>query len=353
MKKALLVGLVLMALLLGCQEQQPQNAEATPLPTLEPTSAPTPTVVANREPLQLTIAPATPSPSPTPLPTPTPSPSPTPTPTPGPTPVSLVWVPDTQLFAYSYPEKFITLADWINAHRESENIQGVLHSGDLVDNGFKDWQWERFYPFLERLDPSLFFFPVSGNHDIGTEAQNFSVYIRQSFLNAYPEEQRYQGGKMLYRVFSVEDTDILLLGVGWELWKDKAALKWVDQVLAEHADMPCILVVHGFLLYETRYYTEVEQMIAQRPAIRLVLCGHMDGYYTRVFSYDDDQDGQAERQVTAMMLNMQRAKDYAFRLLIFDPVAHSIEVRTLKLDGSPASDMDGRGPVSFVIENAY
>ena len=143
------------------------------------------------------------------------------------------------------------------------------------------------------------------------------------------------------------------MGVGWELWKDKAALKWIDQVLSDHADMPCILVVHGFLLYETRYYTEVEQMIAQRPAIKLAICGHMDGYYTRVFTYDDDQDGVKERTVTAMMLNMQRAQDYAFRILTFDPLTHAVTVNTLRLDGTPAEDIPGRGPISFTIENAY
>ena len=356
MKRAMLLGLMLLGLLLGCRDRQAQTVQTAPPPTAEPTAA----VAVSRTPVQLTMAPtadptATPTPTPTaePTATPTPSPVPTPSPTPAPTPFSLVWVPDTQLFAYSYPDKFITLADWINGHRESENILGIIHPGDLVDNGFKQWQWDNFYPFLERLDPSLFFFCVAGNHDIGTKSQNFSAYLKQSFLKAYPDEQKYQGGKMLYQILPAGDTDILLLGVGWELWKDKAALKWIDQVLADHADMPCILVVHGFLLYETRYYTAVEQMIAQRPAIKLAICGHMDGYYTRVFDYDDDQDGTAERHVTAMMLNMQRAQDYAFRLLIFDPVARSIEVRTLKLDGTPASDIDGRGPISFVIENAY
>jgi len=205
------------------------------------------------------------------------------------------------------------------------------------------------------LDPELFFFPVAGNHDIGTEAQSFFGYLARPFLDAYPEEQKFEGGKAIYRVLSEGGSDILLLGVGWNMWMNWPALRWIDGVLEAHPDMPCILVIHGFLLSKTGYYQSVDQFIAQRPAIRLVLCGHMDGYYTHVFSYDDDQDGVPERQVTAMMLNMQRAEEYAFRILTIDPVTHDVTVTTLMLDGSPGvDDRDpDLGPISFTIENAY
>lgn len=354
MKRAFWLGLMLAVLLAGCQKQPAEAADAAPAPTEAVTALPATALPPSPTPQTVLLTPAPTAPAtPTATPLSTPSPVPTPSPAPVPTPFALVWVPDTQHFAYYHPESFITLADWITEHRESENILGVIHPGDLVDNGFKQWQWDNFYPFLEHLDPTLFFFSVAGNHDIGTKAQSFSAYLKQPFLDAYPDEQKYQGGKMLYQVLSAGDSNILLLGVGWELWNDRTALKWIDQVLADHAGMPCILVVHGFLLYETRYYDAVERMVAKRPAIKLVICGHMDGYYTRVFDYDDDQDGTAERHVTAMMLNMQRAQDYAFRLLVFDPVTHSVNVRTLKLDGSPAPDLEGRGPISFCIENAY
>ncbi len=356
MKRVALFGLVLAMLLAGCDRQPAELAEATPQPTAAVTAAPTPTEAPIPASILVTLAPtATPAPTPTAAPTPvaTPTPVPTATPTPAPTPFSLAWVPDTQLFAYFEPQRFPDLAERINGLRESENILGVIHSGDLVDNGFKSWQWDNFDSFLEKLDPSLFFFPVAGNHDIGTQAQSYSAYLPQPFLQAYPEEQKYEGGKALYRVLSEGGSDILLLGVGWNMWSDRGAMRWVDEVLAAHEGMPCILVIHGFLLYETRYYDFVEQIVAQHPPIRLVICGHMDGYYTRVFSYDDDQDGVQERTVTAMMLNMQRAQDYAFRILTFDPVTHAVTVRTLQLDGTPAADIPKRGPVSFIIENAY
>ena len=347
MKRALVLGLLCVALLFGCAEQR-ARATATPAPTETPAATATPTEAPTDTPeptsVPLTMAPTA---------SPTPTPSPTPVPTPVPTPFSLVWVPDTQTFSYGYPELFAPLGQWINEHRVSENILGVVHTGDLVDNGFKAWQWENFTPFLEGLDKELFFFPVAGNHDIGSVVQDFTPYLKQPFLEAYPEAQKYKGGKSLYRILSAGGRDLLLLGMGWDTWRDRDALNWMDQVLASYPELPCVLVIHGFLLSKTGYYQSVEQMIAARPAIRLVLCGHMDDYYTRVFAYDDDGDGQQERVVNALMLNMQRQQDYAFRLLVFDPVSRSIDVRTYRLDGSLAPDMDKLGPISFTLEDAF
>ena len=352
MKRVCLLMAALAALMVGCGRQLAEVPEATPAPTAVVTATPTPTAIPTPTPTPVLVT-MEPTSVPTPVPTPTPTPTATPTPTPAPTPFSLAWVPDTQHFAYFDPQKFLTLAERINERRESDNILGVIHSGDLVDNGFKSWQWDNFDPFLENLDPSLFFFPVAGNHDIGTQAQEYYAYLPRPFLKAYPDEQKYDGGKVIYRVLSEGGEDILLLGIGWNMWMDRGAMGWTDEVLAAHPDMPCILVIHGFLLSETGYYQSVEQMIAARPTIRLVLCGHMDGYYTHVFTYDDDGDGVRERTVTAMMLNMQRAQDYAFRILTFDPLSHAVTVNTLLLDGSPAPDYPNREPISFTIENAY
>lgn len=81
-----------------------------------------------------------PAPTDTPSPAPTDSPSPAPTATPAPTPFSLVLMGDTQGLSYSYPEALEATGAYIAQRIESESIAAVLHAGDLVDNGFKDWQ---------------------------------------------------------------------------------------------------------------------------------------------------------------------------------------------------------------------
>lgn len=355
-RKALWALILAVLLLLGCRsgpEEQATAAPATAAPIAVPTAEPT------AQAISLTMAPTaepTAEPTPAPTPTPTPTPEPTATPTPAPTPFSLVLLPDTQALAYNNGQPdaaaFPRLRDWIEAHRESDNILGVIHTGDIVDNGFKDWEWDNVQPLLDAIHDGLFFFPVAGNHDIGTQAKSYSAYLKRPFLDDYPEEQKFEKGKMLYRVLSAGGEDVLLLGVGWEAHLTTAAQKWIDRVLADHEGMPCILVIHGFLLSDGGYLASVEKLIAQRPAIRLVLCGHSRDYQTRFFPYDDDGNGALDRTVAVVMLNMQKGQ-YAFRLLTFDPLTHGLTVTTYLLDGTPAPDMEGLGPISFTLENAY
>ena len=81
-----------------------------------------------------------PAPTDTPSPAPTDSPSPATTPPPAPTPFSLVLMADTPGLSYSYPDALAAPGEYIAQRIESESIAAVLHAGDLVDNGFKDWQ---------------------------------------------------------------------------------------------------------------------------------------------------------------------------------------------------------------------
>ena len=53
------------------------------------------------------------------------------------------------------------------------------------------------------------------------------------------------------------------------------------------------------------------------------------------------------------MLNMQDKARYAFRLLTIEPKTHNVKVDSYYLDGSPAADIPGSGPISFTVENAY
>lgn len=67
-------------------------------------------------------------------------PSSLPAPTDTPSPFSLVLMGDTQGLSYSYPEALEATGAYIAQRIESESIAAVLRAGDLVDNGFKDWQ---------------------------------------------------------------------------------------------------------------------------------------------------------------------------------------------------------------------
>lgn len=132
-KKLFFLSLSLLAGLFACTRIPPQATA--------PSFTPAPFQEAVVTVSSITSHPSSlPAPTDTPSPAPTDSPSPAPTATPAPTPFSLVLMGDTQGLSYSYPEALEATGAYIAQRIESESIAAVLHAGDLVDNGFKDWQ---------------------------------------------------------------------------------------------------------------------------------------------------------------------------------------------------------------------
>lgn len=302
---------------------------------------------------------STPIPTPTPVPTPAPTstPSPTPAPTPVPTPFSIVWIPDTQKDSYSHPERLSALGLWIKDHIDSDHIVAVLHTGDIVDNGFKEWEWENFDCCLQEFRDRIPFFPVAGNHDLGVKLLDYRGYLNQGFLSAFPENQKYEGGKMLYMVLDAGGAKILLLGIGWGMGQTPEELEWIDNVMNGHRDLPCIVVTHVYRKEPDRILEAGEHIesniIAQYSNIRIVLCGHVrEPFFTAEHEYDDDGDGSPDRTVYTLELNGQDTYSL-YRVLTFDPISRSISAKTYRL-GSDVPIPDGTfGPADFVLENMF
>ena len=355
MKKAMLALLFLSLLLLGCQGA-PQGealtsaapATATPVATQIPPKA--------TEKLVVAAVPATPSPTPVPTATPTPVPTATPSPTPVPTPFTIVWMSDTQHISRNNPEVFNCMRDWILNNRETENIQFVIHTGDVVD-GYSTLMFENaanaLVPVFEALPGML----VSGNHDV-TKSGNHYYFVQQPYVKLVQKEgQTYKDGVAAYATFHACGTDFLVFGLGYGV----SCPAWMNEVIAQHPGYVVITAMHVGLQEDGRFFSQArtvfQEVMPNCPTFRLLLCGHMRGTLTRTDWFDDDKDGREERSVTSMMFNYQddRVKGLGFlRLLRFDPLTRSIEVLTY----SPWFDQWGYPKATeeenhFVLQNAW
>ena len=66
-------------------------------------------------------------------------------------------LPDTQIYAESYPEVFTCQTEWIAENKDRLNIAFVLHEGDIT-NGNADYQWRNAsgsMRVLDRVVPTL------------------------------------------------------------------------------------------------------------------------------------------------------------------------------------------------------
>ena len=341
MKKALAL-LWLLCLLLPTGLKSAAQAESGPAagPTL--TASPTPFVI------PVTLSTSSPTPSLTPVPIPTS--------TPEPTPFTIVWMSDTQNMSRDQVDVLDSMRDWILENREKENIQFVIHTGDVVD-GFTPAMFENAASFLVPIFKTLPGMVVSGNHDI-TKDGNQWYFTHQPYAQLVQKKgQTFRDGNAAYVTFHAGGTDFLVFGIGHTV----SCTGWMNQVIAEHPDHVVITVIHSGMT-ESGHVSGplkaiLQEVAPQAPGFRLMLCGHMRGSATRIDRFDDDHDGEKERSVTTMMFNYQedRVNGLGFmRLLRFDPTTRSIEVLTY----SPWFDQWGYPKASakenhFILENAW
>ncbi len=363
-KRSMVLLLLLGLMLIGCQgsstkETISSTTSATQIATAVDAVTPLPPLSVK----QLVIA--TPTTTFTSIPTFTPSPSPTPIPSLSPkptcTPFTIVWMSDTQIYSRIYPEVFLSISDWILNNREKENIQFVIHSGDVVD-GLGPTMYENaaraLVPIFEKLPGMI----VCGNHDTAPNDYFYSFSHQPYALLVHEEGQTlsWNNGENVYAsyvTFHAADTDFLVFGIGYNMVR----INWMNEVIEKHPDHVVITVVHKGLQKTGAYTMETRpiffEVMPQWPKFRLILCGHERGNLIRTDWFDDDHDDTPERSVTTMMYNYQDDWDAGLgfiRLLRFNPEDHSIEVSTY----SPWYDQWGYSKVTdeenhFILTNAW
>lgn len=266
---------------------------------------------------------------------PTLPPTPVPPPTPEPTPdrrFTIVWASDTQtMIVYeSMREGYQAICDWIVDHADEMRIAAFVHTGDMVDNGDKQKQWDIFNAGVAKVTEKVPFFNAPGNHDEGSSGKH--PWKNQPFLQSIPDGQKYNGGEAYYEILSVGETKLLLLSVCWSKKSDDKTLKWLCSVCETHADLPAVLISHGFLSAEgIRMHVAGKlenDLVARCPNIRLVLSGHARGIMHQAFYYDDDGDGFTERKVNALMYDIQTDRtNYCYVcILTYDPNTNTLSV---------------------------
>lgn len=348
MKRMILFVSVCIMLLAACS---PETA-----PAAQPSIQPSPQLEAKSVEIVSTILPTV-TPNHTPISTPTPTPIPTPTP--APTPFTLAWISDTQDYALGRPDPMNAMADWLIENREAENIVFVAHTGDVVDNGTSDWQWEHVNPALERIlehYPAIF---ASGNHDVTGSGSSRYFLKQNTIISSIPEGQSFSDGAGSYALFNAGGTDFIIVSVYWNA--DYGTYKEAVVVLNQYSGHTALIVTHSALESDGSWTGPGSRLsgsvVAVCPNVRLVLCGHYRGSVRREDYYDDDGDGEGERKVVTMMYNFQgdREKGLGYlRLVSFDPEFRSISIRTY----SPYYDDfnyfdDDADKDEFIIEQGY
>jgi len=203
----------------------------------------------------------------------------------------------------------------------------VVHVGDLVDNGSKNWQWRKYFDelFWDRLAVSQKrrFFPLLGNHDYKSHLFDYGGGDLSLFFERFPhlEGQRYYFfvyGDACFIAMDAGRNGIMKV-LGGERWQNgvEEQIEWLREVVfpyirrrAESGELRRIFVFFHKPGYATpievkneqsvqilRLFDDFNQESGNRHEI-LAFAGHIHTFSHIVKDYNQDGKGEIDQFTT-------------------------------------------------------
>lgn len=168
---------------------------------------------------------------------------------------SIAVLPDTQNYAWKYPDLFHAQTGWIAENLKKYNIRYVLQLGDVTEHN-SDVEWKVARTAFARLDGKVPYAIAVGNHDMGdggrcdTRESKFSDYFPVShfkklktFGGVYDKEPEKSDNS--FHLFDAGGRKWLVLSL--ELFPRHDVLRWANQVVAQHPSHSVIMITHAYL----------------------------------------------------------------------------------------------------------
>ena len=293
---------------------------------------------------------------------------------------TLAVLPDTQVYAQSYPGIFDAQAQFLADIKESHNLAFVLQEGDFTNRNITQ-QWTVGSTSFRILDDAGISYAIApGNHDFGPGGngstrdslfENFFPLTRlqnqTTFGGVYPGTDGSEANlpNNSYHTFNAGGQDWLALAL--EFGPRDEVMQWADGIIKTHPDHLAMIVTHAYLYSDSTRYDwatkgsrqtwnphsygvarrrggvndgeEMWQELKDNQNLKLVFSGHVlndgTGYLASV-----GDNGNVVHEILANYQFLPNGGQGYMRLLEFLPDGDTVEVRTY----SPWLDAQGRDP---------
>ncbi|UQZ34430.1 hypothetical protein C2I18_13415 [Paenibacillus sp. PK3_47] len=251
---------------------------------------------------------------------------------------SFVWMSDTQYYSQSYPHIYQKNVKWIADNKDSLNLKYVIHTGDVVDKSYQEYQWKEADRNMKVLeDAGIPYGVLAGNHDVGHQTGDYAKFWEYfgdwRFKNLPTFGGSYENNRGHYDLVSANGNDFIIVYMGWGL-ADKE-IDWMNEVVARYPERKAILALHEYLLVSNNrapIADEIfEKVVKPNKNVIAALSGHYHDAELKVDPLDDDGDGVPDRNVYQMLADYQGAEEGGLgyiRLLQFDTASNQLHVKT-------------------------
>ncbi|WP_158299424.1 lamin tail domain-containing protein [Paenibacillus antri] len=251
---------------------------------------------------------------------------------------SFVWMSDTQYYSESYPHIYQDIVEWIAEKKDEMKIEYVTHTGDLVDEADKPYQWAVASENMKVLeDANIPYGVLAGNHDVSGKQgayDNYWTYFGEDrFKGQDTFGGSYNNNRGHYDLVSSHGNDYIFLYMGWGIGDEEIA--WMDRVLKQYPDRMAVLNFHEYLLVSGNRAPIAdkihEQVVVPNANVIAVLSGHYHDAELLVDEIDDDGDGAPDRSVYQMLADYQGGPEGGqgyIRLMQFDIDNNKLHIKT-------------------------
>ncbi|MBY0013433.1 S-layer homology domain-containing protein [Paenibacillus typhae] len=251
---------------------------------------------------------------------------------------TFVWMSDTQYYSQSYPYIYEKNVQWIADNKDNLNVKYVIHTGDLVDKSYQEYQWKEADKNMRVLeDAGIPYGVLAGNHDVGHQTGDYTEFWKYfgewRFKNLPGYGGTYKDNMGHYDLISAGGNDYLIVYMGWGLGDEE--IDWMNEIVARYPERKAILALHEYLLVSNNRAPIADQIFEKvvKPNKNVIaaLSGHYHDAELKVDQLDDNGDGVPDRNVYQMLADYQGAPEGGLgyiRLLQFDTAGNKLHVKT-------------------------
>lgn len=247
-----------------------------------------------------------------------------------------VWMSDTQAYSGYAPETYHAMTEWIAENVEEKKIKFVFHTGDIVNDGYREEEWNNADAAMKKIDGVVPYSILAGNHDLLKEGDGYAVYLSHFGPDRFAGQDEilwYGKGEASARILQTGGKSYLILALGFN--PDEAVVDWANQILERYRDMPAILTTHNYLHADGTLSTAgralYQEIVLKNVNVHLVLCGHNHSAEKRISEIDDDGDGITDRTVYQLLADYQETPGGGngyMRLLTVNEEERTLQVTT-------------------------
>ncbi|MFD1177418.1 S-layer homology domain-containing protein [Paenibacillus puldeungensis] len=251
---------------------------------------------------------------------------------------SFVWMSDTQYYSESYPYIYQKNVKWIADQAQKMNIKYVIHTGDIVDKSYQEYQWQEADRDMKVLeDANIPYGVLAGNHDVNHQNNDYTEYWKYFGEDRFKKMPTFAGSydnnRGHYDLVSAGGNDFIIVYMGWGL-ADKE-IEWMDQVIKQYPERKAIIALHEYLLVSGNRAPIAdkvfEKVVKPNKNVIAALSGHYHDAELKVDELDDNGDGTADRKVYQMLADYQGAEQGGLgyiRLMQFDMENNMLHIKT-------------------------